>query len=362
MPSMLVYQRYIAKNILLPFLIIALVITGMVWATQILRLVSLLDQGIGLKHFGSLVVLVIPSLLLMVMPFVTVLACLYTYHRLSSERQLTILKSCGLSNLALARPALLIAALASIGAYYISAQLLPLSCAALRSKLNLLKTDYVMSVIHEKTFTPISKHVTIYINKKTTDGRMLGLILFDNRHQASPAVIFAASGEYQQNDHHSLRLYSGSRQSYDHNGSLTKLHFASLTVELSSRNSQLLQNPKSDRDINEYYIHELLAPSTKLSLDKQRKLKSAGHQRIIWPLYNFVLTFLALAVYLPQSHNKKFDFKPLLLTALAIVISTYCHFSLQNMVTKNLIFAVGCYANLAVNLIFSTWLYYSRSI
>jgi lipopolysaccharide export system permease protein len=360
---MLVYQRYIAKNILLPFVVITFIITGIVWITQILRLLYLIDKGIRLSQFFGLVILVIPSLLFVVLPFVSILACIYTYNRLSEERQLTILKSCGLSNIKLAIPALLIAGLVTLISYYISAQVLPLSYTKLKSNLNFIKDNYVLNIINEKAFTPISKYITIYINKKTPDGKMLGLILFDNRNNENPAIIFAEYGKLKNyNDTPIFQLYSGSRQAYDNNDNITKLYFDSLIVELTSNKTKKFEQEAYSRDINEYYIQELFNPISELSEQRKKKLLAEGHQRLIWPLYNFVLTFLAMAVFLKQPYNKKSHFKQILLTSIAVVVVTYLHFTFQNLASRDLNFILACYANLLISIIFSIWLFMRRTM
>ena len=360
---MLLYQRHIVKNILLPFIVITFLITGIVWITQVMRLLYLIDKGMRLSQFFGLVILVLPSLLFVVLPFVTVLACIYTYNKLSEERQLTILKSCGLSNMKLAIPALIIAGLATLISYYISAQVLPLSYMKLKSNLNYIKDNYVLNIINEKTFTSISKHITVYINKKTPDGTMLGLILFDNRNNKSQAIIFAEYGKFKiYNNIPIFQLYTGSRQAYDNNGNITKLYFDSLIVELINNNSMKLEGGADKRDINEYFIKELLNPSAELPEQKKKKLQAEGHQRLIWPFYNFLLTFLAMALFLKQPYNKKSHFKQISLTAIGIVIVTYLHFTFQNIATKELSFILVCYANIIISIIFSMWLFILRTI
>lgn len=101
---MQIYQRYIIHNIFNAFVVICFVIISVVWITQVLKLLYLIDLGIGLGHFLQLVVLIIPWLLFIILPLVTICATLYTYNHLTGSRQLLLLRSFGLSNTQLAIP------------------------------------------------------------------------------------------------------------------------------------------------------------------------------------------------------------------------------------------------------------------
>lgn len=341
---------------------IAFVATGIVWLTQISKLLYLIDRGIGLSHFAGLIILVIPSLLFVILPFITVFAVIYTYNRLGEERQLIILKSSGLNNFRLAKPALIVAGLVTVLSYYLSLELMPFAYRKLKADLNFIKNNYASNMIREKTFNQLSKFITLYVDKKLADGSLEGLVLFDNR-SGEAAILFAKSGKFGIYDNIPVfDLKEGSRQAYDNNHNLTKLYFSSLRVELSSDKQAKLEQDSYNRDINEYYIKELLNPSNKLLLTRQNQLMVEGHQRLIWPLYNLVLTFLALAVFLQQPYNKKSHARQIFLTVLAVIFVTYWHFTFQNIATKNINFILVCYSNLIISLIFSLWLYSRRTI
>jgi len=358
----MLYQNYIIKSLLPPFIMIAFSLTALVWITQILKFLHLFEKGIKLSHFFSLTVLVVPSLLYILLPFITLIAVIYTYNYLSERRQLIILQSSGLSNMQLAMPALFFACVIMLGSYYLSASLLPLSYNKLKSNLDFIRNNYVTSIIEEKTFAKVAKGVSLYIDRKLADGRMEGMVLFDNRKPGAEAILFARSGTLKlYNNNPVFELNEGLRQAYDVNGNLTKLSFNSLIVDLVNNGSKKNED-RFNRDINEYYISELFYPDYRLSKQKKIKLIAEGHQRIIWPLFNFLFAFLALAVFLKQPYNKRSSLKHLLFTSLSVIIVTYLHFTLQNKSTKDLIYIFICYLNIIITFIISLYLYLRKTI
>src|SRR5574343_642344 len=102
---MTIYKKYIAQTILYPFITLTFVLTTLVWITQILKLLYLLERGVKLIDFLQLIILIVPSIFFMISPFISVLAVIYVYSKLQENRQLIILRIAGLSNFALAKPA-----------------------------------------------------------------------------------------------------------------------------------------------------------------------------------------------------------------------------------------------------------------
>ena len=131
---MYIYSKYIAKTIIPVLFVITIVLTSLVWIVQVLNLVSLLEKGVELKSFIKLVSLLIPYLLFMIMPIISVIGVIYVYARLQDERQLIILRGAGLNNYEIAKPALLVATILTIIAAYISAYLMPVSYNNLKKK------------------------------------------------------------------------------------------------------------------------------------------------------------------------------------------------------------------------------------
>lgn len=359
---MLTYQRYIIINILLPLLVISLIVTGLVWLMQVIKFLYLVDNGIRLVTFIKLVALFLPSLLFVLLPFITILAVIYCYNILGEERQLIILKSCGLSNIKLAKPALVVAFITTLISYYISISVMPDAARYLIKELDEVKDNYAYSIVQEKTFSQISKFLTLYINEKKHNKELNGLVLLDNR-GALPIILFAKSGNLiMHGSSPMLNLNHGMRQAYDNNGNLTKLTFDSLTVELSESGSKNQYAQTGDTDIREYDVKDLLSPSKILPRTRQIKLIAEGHQRILWPFYNFALTFLGLAVFLRQPYNKKSHLREMIFTSASIIAAVYCHFTFQNLAYKDLNFVILCYINIVIIMLISLWLYLRRTI
>jgi lipopolysaccharide export LptBFGC system permease protein LptF len=78
------------------------------------------------------------------------------------------------------------------------------------------------------------------------------------------------------------------------------------------------------------------------------KLKSEGHQRIIWPLYSLALTSLALGIFMQKPYSRRGNGAILLKAGLAVVVVIGLHFAARNASSKLEIMNVLCYVNIAI--------------
>ena len=355
------YKKYIFKTILPTFLVLSSLLTSLVWITQTLRLIHLVDKGIAFKSFMKIVWFLIPSLLFMILPIITVIAVIIVYNRLQEERQLIIFQSAGLSNFDISKPAIYITLLITIFAIYISSYLMPYSYGELKKETSSFQKSYASSIIEERTFNQISKTSTIYINKKNPDGSMDGIIFFDNKILENRTIFFANSGKIIQINPNNTQfeLIDGTRHSYDKNGRMTKLYFDSLSVSLAS---EAYNNESRSKTSLELYLNEMLWPDMSLSIEKQNRLITDGHIRIIWPLFNIAFVVLALSIFLRQPYNRKSRIKQYILSLSPVLIASYFHFTIQKMAYKDLSYIFLCYTNVFICIILGIWLNIKKSL
>ena len=352
---MLIYKKYIAQTILYPFIALSFVLTSLVWITQILKLLYLLEKGVELIEFLNLIILIIPSIFFMISPLISVLAVIYVYNKIQENRQLIILRVGGLSNFALAKPGLLVVFYITLVSYYISLYLMPFSYSKLKYDLNNFRQNYISTnIINAKSFNQISKDFTIYLDKKSADGNLEGVILFDNRISKDRTILFAKTGKIIIHEGTPLfQLRKGFRQSFDNNNNITKLYFDELLIAI--KNEDTSQNDRSKTSL-ELYVSEMLQPNSNLPEESKVRLIVDGHQRLIWPLFNYALVFLALNMFLTTNNDsRKSNIKQLLYTFLSVMVVAYFHFTLQKAAYKEPLYIFVCYLNIFVCIVFSIW-------
>lgn len=362
-----IYQRYIISNIVSIFFILLFVITGLVWLSQIIKLISLMEQGVSFLDFVNITLLLLPLLLFPILPFAVVLAVGIVYNKFSYEREIIILENIGLSPWNVIKPAIIVSCFVAILGYAVSVYLLPVSTSKLKSKLRYIKDNYASNFIQEKTFTTVSKDVIIYVAEKISASKLNGIVIFDNSNEGKKVIIFSQSGNINlQQNYTSLDLVNGMRQEVEQDtGHLSKMHFKSLSVALSnnpkchidSTDPKCLPSSRS-KDMNEFFLTELIDPDNNFLDDKKIKLKAEFHQRIIWPLMIIVLPLVFLSVFMQKPYSRRGNSKIIGKAAGISLILVILHFVFHNLASKNILIGIFCYINIGL---FSAISYYLLS-
>src|SRR4028119_2155350 len=98
---------YIFRQLAGALLAVTVGLAALVWLTQSLRFIELvLDRGLSFLVFIELTGLLLPSFFAVILPITTFLVALFVYVRLSTDRELVVMRAAGLSQWRLARPAI----------------------------------------------------------------------------------------------------------------------------------------------------------------------------------------------------------------------------------------------------------------
>ena len=97
---------YIAKQIIVGFLLVSFSLMSIIWLTQSLRFVDLItNKGIAVSLFAKLTSLLMPRIFTILCPISLFAAVLFVYNRMLSDRELVVMKAAGITPWQNAKPA-----------------------------------------------------------------------------------------------------------------------------------------------------------------------------------------------------------------------------------------------------------------
>ena len=106
-------DRYILRQCFGVMIFVTAALSAAIWLAQSLRLIDLIvNRGLSIEVFLYLAALILPRFLDIVLPIGVFIAVLFTFNRLTGESELVVMRSAGLSHLALAKPVVLLAGIA----------------------------------------------------------------------------------------------------------------------------------------------------------------------------------------------------------------------------------------------------------
>jgi lipopolysaccharide export system permease protein len=345
--------RYILRQTLVVMLFVAASFTAAVWLVQSLRLIDLIvNRGLSAGMFVYLALLILPRFIDVVLPIAVFIAILFTYNRLMTESELVVMRAAGMSQGALARPALLAGAACCLIMAALSAYFLPAANRSFKDLQFEIRNRFAAVLLQEGVFNTLTDTLTIYIRGRDTNGELTGLIVHDRRDGAKPVTIVAERGAFVDVESGPrVLMVNGSRQQYDRQtGKLSVLSFSQYTLDLATdRDGPGLR----DRQPDELFFHELLFARTRKG-DHSRLIEA--NFRIVNPLTALSFAFIPLACLLTGEFNRRGQTRRVMLAILCAFAFEMLDIGLKNLAGRTLVAVPFLYINVLTPILVTAWL------
>jgi lipopolysaccharide export system permease protein len=312
-------DRYIFRQLVLALLAVSVGLAALVWLTQSLRFIELvLDRGLSFLVFLELTGLLLPSFFAVILPITTFVVTLFTYVRLSTDRELVVMRAAGLSQWQLARPALLLAVLVIGLCYWLNLSLVPQTQAAFRAWQFEIRNELAAILLQEGVFSSIGDDLTVYARYRDRDGTLRGILVHDARERGAPVTILAEAGRITPGPNGPrVTLENGVRQQIERVAPppgappgaaqpatrLSTLSFSENSVELARTGRGGGGGEDGGgryRNAQERSLDELLSPdpAERISARDLRRFRAEAHQRLAQPLTALGFALVAMATAL----------------------------------------------------------------
>ena len=271
-------------------------LAALIWLTQSLRFVELVvNHGLSVGVFMELTGLLIPSFFAVILPITTFVVIQFIYQRLGGDRELTVMRSAGLSPLALSRAGLAVAGFSVAACFLLNLWIVPASLTAFREFQWEIRNRMAAFLLQEGVFTSVSDALTVYVRSRDPDGTLHGILVEDGRQTNSHATILAQTGRIVEGPSGPrVLLEDGSRQQLDRQtGRLNILTFAENVIDLAQSNNKEAERV---RDMSEVPLRDLLHPNPE-TLSNARdipKWRAEAFKRLATPLTAWSFAMVAL--------------------------------------------------------------------
>ncbi len=331
------YEKYIFSRIAGPMLVITLAIVGIAWLSRSLKFIDLIvNKGLDVSTFLYLTTLTLPSLLWVILPISLFISITYSYNKLSADSEIVILKSSGISNFDILKPALYFSLICLTIGYSIAFYFLPTSYREFKDMQNFIRNNYASILLQEGVFSSPTNNLTVYIKERDDSGIFNNLLIHDRRDLEKNITIIAQKG-YLENteDGPVFILKNGSHQEVNQETRQTAiLYFDRYNLQLTPFKETL--DISRTREAKERYIEELLFPKEEVTQKEYSNFISEFNNRITWPLYNVLLAFIAVVPFLKGGFNRHGNVKSIAIASVVSLASVVIALSMKNIVGKNL--------------------------
>ncbi len=306
-----ILDRYIFVELVTPFFLSMAVLTLVLFIQKIFRIAELVvSKGATIMATIKLFLYIMPNFLVISIPMSVLVASLTAFTRLSSDSEITALKSSRVSLYRMLRPVAFFSFLAFLAAALTSLVVLPGANHALKEHLFNMVKSRAMVGIDPGVFTSTFDGMVIYVDKMKSLDTMQGIFISDERSSQDPFVITAKRGKLivdQQSFNVTLAMEEGSihtvprdEQSY----TLSSFTAGRLYLDI---NHALLPNASQGREFKEMSTPELLKTLRYLrstgapTLDAESEI----HTRFAMPFACLIIGLIGATLGIRRSRTGK---------------------------------------------------------
>ncbi|MFP4126338.1 MAG: LptF/LptG family permease [Alphaproteobacteria bacterium] len=330
-----VYARYLLRTLAAPTLLALVAFAGAVWLSQSLRFVDLIvNKGLSVPRFVYLTSLLVPSLVLVVLPFAAFIGTLLGYQRLRSESELSMFRATGLSDWQIARGAVLLGLAFTLVSYAVALWLMPTAYRHFRELQFDIRQNVSAISLQARVFTSVTDGLTVYIAERTPAGDLADILVHDTRERDRTITLLAERGRLLRGEHGPiLRLWDGSYQERDADGELSIVSFAETAVDLVNPKEPEARSLKT----RELYLVDLLNPGPSVRDPEERAQRIAeGHERLAWPLVSLALPLVAVTSVLRHRAVRESSWRATTAAAGVALAIALASFTLLNLAKTDL--------------------------
>ena len=343
---MKILERYIFKQILIGFLVVALSLLAMLWLTQSLRFVELVTrQGLPVYLFAELTSFLMPRIFNILSPIAVFVAVLFVYNRLITDRELVVMQSVGISPLKNSVAAICFGVALTIFNLYLMNHGIPSAEQHFKELEWKVKNNLTQAVLREGEFTQLKNGITLFIDKRESDESFSGIFVSDESKPDVKITLTAEKGRIIKGKNGSRILFiNGVRQEVNKK----TYQFNSLAFERYSAEFNIEQNKeKRTQTARELSLKELLNSKNNPNFSEQQQRKNIveGNRRLIYPFYNLIAALIACVGLLISNFNRRGQTKIITLEILFMIIVMGGDLALTNLAGRYLYFLILLYLN-----------------
>ena len=276
----MILNRYILSQILKTTVSITLIMCLLISMIESLQLLELLvSNSITVGQFLMLIVLLTPKYIANILPLTLFAAVTITYLKISHNREIVALRSIGINNATLMRPAIYAGIIITLFSFLLNTTITPIGFNKFKIIKHQANQNLVTGSIPQSKFITLGENSTLFVR------RISGLTIYDillyRKNKDSVQILTAKKGGLvAKKDATQIILYNGLLQTGRHRDAKI-LAFDQYIISIEYPNSRY----QGKSDINEY---------TSFELGEKIQNGTASHSDVIFFYNRIILSILPL--------------------------------------------------------------------
>ena len=241
--------KYFFHEFLRYFVVVLFALTAVIWTIQAVNFLDLVtDDGHAFIIYFFYSLLTLSKIITKLFPFSFLIASILTIIKFENDNELIILWTSGLNKIHIVNLMFRISIIMMLIQLILTTAMNPKILNFSRTLLKNSQLQFVGSLLKEKQFNDTVKGLTIFVEKKDTNGTFKNIFIRDEGNiitnlSKGSSTIFAKSG-YINNENTSLVLLDGNIQKAEANNDITMIKFKKTALDLSGLSTKTTSEPK----------------------------------------------------------------------------------------------------------------------
>ena len=244
--------RYFFKEFISLFTLILISLSIIVWIVQAVNYLDFVtEDGHSFGIYFTYSILNIPKVITRLVPFVFLISLLTTILQFEQNNELLVFWTSGLNKIRIVNLAIKISILITLLQFFLSLVITHSTLNFGRAILKSSSISLLPSLIKEKKFVDTVKDLTVFVEKKKSNGEMLNVFLRDDSSGVGKSRTIIAERGYitQKDEQNILLLFNGTIQTEREKNKISFLNFDKTEFNLSSFSTKTTTYPKiQERD------------------------------------------------------------------------------------------------------------------
>jgi lipopolysaccharide export system permease protein len=330
------------RDISLFFIVLSLCLTLIIWVIQAVNFLDFVSEdGHGFRIYFSYTLLNFPKILSRLFCIVFFISVIYVLIKYENNNELILFWTLGIDKIEFVKN------LTKFSFFFLIIQILltlfivPRTQDLARSYIRSSNIDFFPSLIKEKKFIDTVSDLTIYVNEKNRNKRIMkDIFIKDQISGENFQIIFAKEGSLSNKENKNFLILSeGEIFNHDKSGS-TNFSFETFELNLSNYSTKTTTYPKIQelktniliRCIqNLYYDSNIDITAEKIKCDKKNStnINQELFKRIYLPLYIPLITLISCLLILKSKEQKIFNNYKLIIFLFGFFIIFFSEISIK---------------------------------
>ncbi|NCB49317.1 MAG: LPS export ABC transporter permease LptF [Alphaproteobacteria bacterium] len=344
-------SKYITQQIFFGFCLVSLGMMSLVWLAQSFKMIDLfVTKGLPVLVFLKLTFLALPNFLAIIAPLAFFVVTLFVLNKMNADREITIMKSAGLTPWNLSKPVLFLGIFLTGFGFFLTLKIIPESVTTFRELQFQVKSDLTHVLLQEGQFNYVSKGYTIYVRSRDKDGSLHGIMIYDQTKPDLQTVVFAEKGNFMQHGGKAeLLMVNGSRQEIKKTSEkYSTLYFDKYVMDFSELFSSSKKRTLRDNELPLRALLEVKKKQKGIDKEEYRMYKVEAFKRLSSPFYTLVFVLVALVFTLLSRFKRGSQTKQVVLASFTVLFLQSAALGFENLANKNLWFLLLMAANILI--------------